>query len=131
MIKARNYTRRAFLDALEKRVLIYDGARGTALQDMKLSAEDYGGEKYNGCPDYLNITKPEAPAAVHRSFLEVGVDVVETNTFRANRLTLDEYGLGERTIEINVAGAQNARRVADEFSTPDWPRFVAGSWTYC
>ncbi len=127
MSKARNYTRRAFLDALEKRVLIYDGAMGTALQEMKLTAEDYGGEQYNGCPDYLNITKPEAPAAVHRSFLEVGVDVVETNTFRANRLTLDEYGLGERTIEINVAGAHNARRVADEFSTPDWPRFVAGS----
>lgn len=127
MTKARNYTRRAFLDALEKRVLIYDGAMGTSLQDMKLTAEDYGGEQYDGCPDYLNITKPEASAAVHRSFLEVGVDVVETNTFRSNRLTLDEYGLGERTIEINVAGAQNARQVADEFSTPEWPRFVAGS----
>jgi 5-methyltetrahydrofolate--homocysteine methyltransferase len=123
----RNYTRRAFLDALAKRVLVYDGAMGTSLQSMNLTAENYGGEKYNGCPDYLNITYPEAPAAVHRSYLEVGVDVVETNTFRSNRLTLGEYGLGERTIEINIAAAQLARKVADEFSTPEHPRFVAGS----
>lgn len=127
MTKDRSYTRRAFLDVLEKRVLVYDGAMGTSLQSMQLTAEDYGGEQYEGCPDYLNISKPEAPAAVHRSFLEVGVDVVETNTFRSNRLTLGEYGLGDRTIEINIAGAENARRVADEFSTPEHPRFVAGS----
>jgi 5-methyltetrahydrofolate--homocysteine methyltransferase len=123
----RKFTRRAFLDALEKRVLIYDGAMGTSLQKMHLTAENYGGEKYNGCPDYLNITYPEAPAAVHRSYLEVGVDVVETNTFRSNRLTLGEYGLGERTIEINKVGAQLARKLADEFSTAEQPRFVAGS----
>ncbi|MGH2581974.1 MAG: homocysteine S-methyltransferase family protein, partial [Anaerolineales bacterium] len=127
MTQTRNYTRRAFLDALNERVLIYDGAMGTSLQKMNLTAEHYGGEQYNGCPDYLNITRPEAPAAVHRSFLEVGVDVIETNTFRSNRLTLGEYGLGERTIEINKAGAQLARKLADEFSTPEQPRFVAGS----
>lgn len=127
MTNKRTYTRRAFLDALEKRVLIYDGAMGTSLQKMHLTAENYGGEKYNGCPDYLNITFPEAPAAVHRSYLEVGVDVVETNTFRSNRLTLGEYGLGDRTIEINKVGAQLARKLADEFSTPEQPRFVAGS----
>lgn len=127
MSSKRTYTRRAFLDALEQRVLVYDGAMGTSLQKMNLTAEHYGGEKYNGCPDYLNITYPEAPAAVHRSFLEVGVDVLETNTFRSNRLTLGEYGLGDRTIEINIAAAQLARKVADEFSTPEHPRFVAGS----
>src|SRR3990172_11449515 len=123
----RNYPRRAFLDALAQRVLVYDGARGPSLLKLNLTAEHYGGEKYNGCPDYLNITFPEAPASVHRSFLEVGVDVIETNTFRSNRLTLGEYGLGERTIEINQAGAQLARKLADEFSTPEQPRFVAGS----
>ncbi|MEX1275693.1 MAG: homocysteine S-methyltransferase family protein, partial [Bacteroidota bacterium] len=127
MTSNRNYTRRAFLDALEQRVLVYDGAMGTSLQKMNLTAEHYGGEKYNGCPDYLNITYPEAPAAVHRSFLEVGVDVIETNTFRSNRLTLGEYGLGERTIEINKTAAQLARKLADEFSTREQPRFVAGS----
>jgi 5-methyltetrahydrofolate--homocysteine methyltransferase len=123
----RTYTRRAFLDALEKRVLVYDGAMGTSLQTMNLTAEQYGGEKYNGCPDYLNISYPQAPAAVHRSYLEVGVDVLETNTFRSNRLTLGEYGLGDRTIEINSTAAQIARKLADEFSTPEHPRFVAGS----
>jgi 5-methyltetrahydrofolate--homocysteine methyltransferase len=127
MTKDRIYTRRAFMDALAQRILVYDGAMGTSLQKLNLTAEDYGGEKYNGCPDYLNITKPEAPATVHRSFLEVGVDVIETNTFRSNRLTLGEYGLGERTIEINMAAAQLARKLADEFSTPEQPRFVAGS----
>ena len=127
MTQTRSYTRRAFLDALEQRVLIYDGAMGTSLQKMGLTAEHYGGEKYNGCPDYLNITYPDAPATVHRSFLEVGVDVVETNTFRSNRLTLGAYGLGERTIEINKAGAQLARKLADEYSTAEQPRFVAGS----
>jgi len=127
MTSNRTYTRRAFLDALAQRVLVYDGAMGTSLQNLNLSAEHYGGEKYNGCPDYLNITYPEAPISVHRSFLEVGVDVIETNTFRSNRLTLGEYGLGERTIEINKVGAQLARKLADEFSTPEQPRFVAGS----
>src|SRR3989304_3933536 len=114
----RPYPRRAFLDALTQRVLVYDGAMGTSLQTMNLTAEHYGGEQYNGCPDYLNITYPEAPAAVHRSFLEVGVDVIETNTFRSNRLTLGEYGLGERTIEVN----QTAARPAPQPRRPPPPR---------
>src|SRR3989339_666814 len=113
MTKDRNYTRRAFLDALAQRVLVYDGAMGTSLQKLNLTAEHYGGEKYNGCPDYLNITFPEAPASVHRSFLEVGVDVIETNTFRSNRLTMKEYGLQDRVIEINETAARLARRLVD------------------
>ena len=80
-----------------------------------------------GCNDYLVITKPDAVESVHRSFLEVGVDVIETNTFRSNRLTLLDFGLQERVYEINFAAAALARKVADEFSTPDHPRFVAGS----
>jgi 5-methyltetrahydrofolate--homocysteine methyltransferase len=127
MKKQHTYTRRAFLDALAQRVLIYDGANGTMLQAMNLTAEDFGGERYNGCYDFLAITKPEAVAAVHRAYFEVGVDVVETNTFRSNPLTLEEYGLGARAFEINQAAASVARRVADEFSTPEHPRFVAGS----
>ena len=89
MAQERIYTNRRYLDALEERVLIYDGAMGTALQDQKLTAEHYGGEQYNGCVDYLIISYPEAVEQVHRSFLEVGVDVIETNTFRASRITLD------------------------------------------
>ena len=123
----RKYTNRAYLDALEERVLIYDGAMGTSLQVQNLTAEHFGGEQYNGCNDYLVITTPQAVEQVHRSFLEVGVDVIETDTFRSNRLTLGEYGLGEQTITINQAAASLARRLADEYSTPEQPRFVAGS----
>ena len=123
----RTYTNRRYLDALAERVLIYDGAMGTSLQNQKLTAEHFGGEKYNGCNDYLVITYPQGVERVHRSFLEVGVDVIETDTFRANRITLGEYGLGDRTLEINRVAASLARKMADEFSTQDQPRFVAGS----
>jgi 5-methyltetrahydrofolate--homocysteine methyltransferase len=105
----RKYTNRRYLDALNERVLVFDGAMGTSLQGMNLTAEDFGGEQYHGCNDYLVISRPEAVAAVHRSFLEVGVDVLETDTFRSNRLTLGEYGLGERTLEINRRAAEIAR----------------------
>src|SRR5512135_1588485 len=101
----QNYTNRRYLDALQQRVLVFDGAMGTNLQRMNLTADNFGGERTNGCNDYLVITYPQAVEAVHRSFLEVGVDVIETDTFRANRLTLGEYGLGERVIEINRAAA--------------------------
>ncbi len=112
----RLYTNRRYLDALEKRVLVFDGAMGTNLQKMNLTAKEFGGEKFNGCNDYLVISYPEAVEEIHRSFLEVGVDVIETDTFRANRLTLGEYGLAERVTEINTAAASLARRLADEYS---------------
>ena len=112
----RNYTNRRYLDALEKRVLVFDGAMGTTLQKMNLTAKEFGGEKYNGCNDYLVISYPQAVEEVHRSFLEVGVDVIETDTFRANRITMKEYGLQDRVIEINLAAAGLARRLADEYS---------------
>ncbi|HWR65348.1 MAG TPA: homocysteine S-methyltransferase family protein, partial [Bellilinea sp.] len=123
----RQYTNRRYLDVLNKRVLIFDGAMGTSLQKMNLTAEQFGGERTNGCNDYLVITYPQAVEAVHRSFLEVGVDAIETDTFRSNRLTLAEYGLESRVNEINQAAASLARRLADEYSTPEQPRFVAGS----
>ena len=121
------YTNRRYLDALQDRVLVFDGAMGTSLQKQNLTAEQFGGEKYNGCNDYLVISFPQAVEMVHRSFLEVGVDVLETDTFRSNRITLAEYGLQERVIEINRTAAALARRLADEYSTPAQPRFVAGS----
>lgn len=123
----RTYTNRRYLDALEQRVLVFDGAMGTSLQKMNLTAEHFGGEKTMGCNDYLVITYPQAVGQVHRSFLEVGVDVIETDTFRSNRITLTEYGLQDRVLEINRAAAALAHRLADEYSTPDHPRFVAGS----
>jgi len=123
----RRYTNRRYLDALEERVLIYDGAMGTNLQEQKLTAEHFGGEQYNGCNDYLVISYPEAVERVHRSFLEVGVDVLKTDTFRASRITLDEYGLGDQVIPINRTAAELACLLANEYSTPEHPRFVAGS----
>lgn len=133
----RKYTNRRYLDALENRILVYDGAMGTSLQALDLSADQFGGERTNGCNDYLVISYPQAVEAVHRSFLEVGVDVIETDTFRANRLTLGEYGLADRVVEINKAAATLARGLADEYSLKPAPggdhadqtrpRFVAGS----
>src|SRR5512138_3869827 len=124
----RKYTNRTYLDALKKKVLVFDGAMGTSLQAQNLAAEHFGGEQYNGCNDYLVISHPAAVEKVHRSFLDVGVDVLETDTFRANRMTLGEYGLGERTLEINRAAAGLARRLADEYTQKTGQeRFVAGS----
>jgi methylmalonyl-CoA mutase cobalamin-binding domain/chain len=129
----RTYTNRRYLDALEKKVLVFDGAMGTSLQNLHLTAEHFGGEQYNGCNDFLVISYPEAVEKVHRSFLEVGVDVLETDTFRANRITMKEYGLQDRVIEINETAARLARRLADEYSSHGQPqglprpRFVAGS----
>jgi len=124
----RKYTNRRYLDALEKKVLVFDGAMGTSLQVQNLTAEHFGGEQYNGCNDYLVISYPEAVEKVHRSFLEVGVDVLETDTFRSNRITMAEYKLGDRVIEINETAASLARRLADEYAEKTGqPRFVAGS----
>jgi len=124
----RKYTNRSYLDALEKKVLVFDGAMGTSLQNLNLTAKEFGGEQYNGCNDFLVISCPEAVEKVHRSFLEVGVDVLETDTFRANRITMSEYKLGDRVVEINETAARLARRLADEFAAKTkQPRFVAGS----
>src|SRR5579875_1970355 len=117
----------AFLEAVRQRVVIYDGAMGTTLQRMNLTPEDYGGAALDGCPEILNITRPDVITGIHASYFEVGVDVVETNTFTASRIKLDDYRLGERTHEINLAAARLAREVADRFATAEHPRFVAGS----
>jgi 5-methyltetrahydrofolate--homocysteine methyltransferase len=116
-----------YLEALAQRVLVFDGAMGTSLQRYGLSAADFGGEPLWGCNDYLVISKPAVVEEVHTGFLAAGADVVETNTFRANRLTLREYGLQDRVADINRVAAQLARRCADRFATDERPRFVAGS----
>jgi len=117
-----------YLEAIRDHVLIFDGAMGTSIQRQDLSAEDFGGEALNGCNDYLSITRPDVIEAIHASFLAVGSEVIETNTFRANRLTLREYGLQDHVLEVNRAAASIARRVADRFAQEtDRPRYVAGS----
>lgn len=126
--RAREFTNRRYLDAIADHVLIYDGAMGTMIQRHKLTADDYGGERYNGLGDYLVITRPDVIESIHAAYLEAGAEVIETDTFRSNRRTLGEFGLGERTIEINQAAARLARRVADRFEQETGiPRYVAGS----
>src|SRR5256885_6069735 len=116
-----------FLEALAQRVLIYDGAMGTNIQRYQLTAEDYGGQTTEGCNEYLVLTKSSVIEEIHTGFLEAGCDVLEADSFTASRLKLDEYGLGTLTHEINLTAARLARRLADSYSTPEQPRFVAGS----
>ncbi|HEX8983077.1 MAG TPA: homocysteine S-methyltransferase family protein, partial [Ktedonobacterales bacterium] len=116
-----------YLAEARRRVLIYDGAMGTQIMDLNLTPDDYGGERYDGCPEILAVTRPDAILNIHRAYLAAGADVLETDTFTGTRLKLDDYGLGDRTHEINVAAAQIARQAADEFATAGRPRFVAGS----
>jgi len=123
----KQFTNRHYLDALDAHVMLFDGAMGTNLDRQDLTAADFGGEQTMGCNDYLVITAPHAVEKVHRAFLEAGADVIETDSFRANRLTLGEFGLGDRALEINKSAASLARRTADVYSTTDKPRFVAGS----
>jgi len=119
---------RSYLDALSKQVVIFDGSMGANLQALEPTAADFGGKQFEGCLDVLCLTRPELPAGLHRGFLSVGCNVVETNTFQASRLRLKEWGLAERTLDINRAGARLARSLCDEFERTDGqPRFVAGA----
>jgi 5-methyltetrahydrofolate--homocysteine methyltransferase len=117
----------AYLTALSERVLVFDGATGTNLQLMDLHPEDFGGEHLAGCNEVLVATKPDAIDRLHRSFLEVGCDVVETDTFGSFSIVLAEYGLEDRATELSRTATDIARRAADAYSTPGKPRFVAGS----
>ena len=108
-------------------MLVFDGAMGTQLMALELTAEDFGGAQYHGCNEALVLSRPDIVRQIHESYLEAGADVVETDTFTASRLKLDEYGLGERVAEINRDAARLAREACDKYSTPERPRFVAGS----
>jgi 5-methyltetrahydrofolate--homocysteine methyltransferase len=116
-----------YLQALRSRVVVFDGAMGTNLQILGLEAEDFGGPDLEGCNEVLVETRPDLVAQVHRSFYEVGCDVVETDTFGSSSVVLVEYGLAERARELTRMGAELACAVRDEFSTPERPRWVAGS----
>jgi 5-methyltetrahydrofolate--homocysteine methyltransferase len=122
--------------ALAERILVLDGAMGTMLQRLKLSEEDFRGERFRQHPaplkgnsDLLVLTRPDAVASIHSQYFEAGADIVETNTFTATTISQADYGLASLAYELNVEGARLARRVADEWSarTPDKPRLVAGS----
>ena len=112
---------------LQKRILIMDGAMGTMLQNANLSPEDFGGEQYDGCNEYLNVTRPDVLDRIHREYLDAGADIISTNTFGGTPIVLDDYDLGDQAYDINFRAAKIAQKCADDFSTPEWPRFVAGA----
>ena len=117
----------ALEQALAERILVLDGATGTAMQDLELSAEDFGGEELEGCNENLCAVRPDVVVEVHRRYLEAGADIVETNTFGATPLVLAEYDLEDRTLELNILAAQQARQACAAASTPERMRFVCGS----
>ena len=114
-----------FRRTLSLRTIVADGAMGTMLQAANPSLEDFQG--LEGCNEILNVSRPDIVKAVHREYLDVGVDAIETNTFGANFANLAEYQIEERIYELALAGAKLAREVADEYSTLEKPRFVLGS----
>src|ERR1051326_569465 len=116
-----------FLDILKDKVIVFDGAMGTSVQAQNLSADDFGGEKYNGCNENLVLTKPKAIEIIHADFLSAGCDVVETDTFGGASIVLAEYGIADQAYTLNLEAAKLAKRVTMDYSTPSHPRFVAGS----
>ena len=116
-----------YLDLLAERVVIFDGATGTNLQLAGLGPDDFGGPALEGCNEMLVVTRPDVVRDLHRSFLDVGVDVIETDSFGAFPVVLAEYQIAERSAELARRAAELAREVAHGYSTPDHPRFVAGS----
>jgi 5-methyltetrahydrofolate--homocysteine methyltransferase len=116
-----------FLDLLKDRVIVFDGAMGSNLQALDLSIDDWGGPQFENCSENLLYTRPDAIEKVHTSFLDVGVDVIETNSFGGSEVVLAEFGIADKAYNVNRKAAELAKRVAGDYSTPDKPRFVAGS----
>ena len=112
---------------LSERILVIDGATGTEIAKLRLSAADFGGERCEGCCENLCLAKPQAVGGVHESYLAAGADIVETCTFGATSVVLAEYGLESKVRDINIAAAKIAKTAADKFSTQQKPRYVAGS----
>lgn len=127
MNEKNNPNNKIIKEVLENRILVLDGAMGTAIQEMDLGAGDFGGDKYEGCNEYLNITKPGAIKEIHRSYLEAGSDIIETNTFGSTPFVLGEYGLSDKAYEISRAAAIIAKEETGKYSQSPKPRFVAGS----
>ena len=112
------------LEALEKKILLFDGAMGTEIQKFNPKPEDFPNGK-DGFNDGLILTRPEWIKKIHTSYLEAGADCIETNSFGSNKLKLDEYGFGNQTVELNKKIAKLAVEVASKFT--DKPRYVIGS----
>ena len=119
--------RKDFLDLLNERVIVFDGAMGTYLQSLNLSIDEWGGPNFENCSENLLYTRPDAIESVHKAFLDVGCDVIETNSFGGSEVVLAEFGIAEKTYDVNKRAAELAKRLASDYSTKEKPRFVAGS----
>ena len=115
------------LETLKERIVVFDGAMGTNLQVQNLSLDDFGGPRFEGCNENLLVTRPDAVEKVHAGFLDVGCDVVETNSFNGTPVDFAEYDVADKAYDMNVLAAQLAKRVASDYSTNEKPRWVAGS----
>ncbi len=116
-----------FLETLKDRIIVFDGAMGTNLQVQNLTLDDFGGLRFEGCNENLLVTRPDAVEKVHAGFLEVGCDVVETNSFNGTPVDFAEYDIEDKAYDMNVLAARLAKRVAADYATPAKPRWVAGS----
>src|SRR5437870_8076738 len=117
----------SFLDTLKERIVVFDGAMGTNLQVQNLSLDDFGGLRFEGCNEHLLITRPDAVEKVHTAFLDVGCDVIETNSFNGTPVDFAEYDMADQAYDMNVLAARLAKRIASEYATKEKPRWVAGS----
>ena len=115
------------LETAKERIVVFDGAMGTNLQVQNLSLDDFGGPRFEGCNENLLVTRPDAVEKVHAGFLDVGCDVIETNSFNGTPVDFAEYGIADKAYDMNVLAARLAKRVASDYSTNDKPRWVAGS----
>ena len=118
---------REYLNRKEKPIIIFDGGTGTSFQNLNLTAEDFGSNELEGCNENLVLSSPNVVEQVHNSFLEAGCHVIETNTFGASSIVLDEYKISKKAYEINKKAAQIAKKCANLFTSNNYPRFVAGS----
>ena len=120
-------SKKTYLESLQERVLIFDGAMGTSVQRYDLTPEEFGGQQFEGCNDYLCVTNPRIIEEIHTSYMEAGADVLETATFGSTRPKLGEYGIPDEVYHQNSTAARLARTIADDYSTESRPRYVAGS----
>ena len=121
------YMSNNFLDLLKEKIVVFDGAMGTNLMAQNLTLDDFGGANFENCSENLIYTRPDTVLNVHCAFLEVGCDVIETNTFGGNTVVLQEFGIADKAYDVNLKAAQMAKSIANDFSSKDKPRFVAGS----
>jgi 5-methyltetrahydrofolate--homocysteine methyltransferase len=117
----------SILDAIKERIVVFDGAMGTNLQVQNLTLDDFGGPRFEGCNENLLVTRPDAVENVHTAFLDVGCDVIETNSFNGTPVDFAEYGIGDQAYDMNLRAARLAKRIASDYSTKAKPRWVAGS----